>query len=560
MESVIPKKMIAIISKYCNMDLEQNEEYIPILLKRLNACSGYPITYKLRNASATDEWFMYYTHNVIVTFTDLTLESGNKKNMVDDSYNVTFRVTAEFNLPGVYMLDGNLDQLTGIDITLKTKEYQEENDSYFPMYTVRNLSSRFPPELNGMQLYGSTIFQTTAKPNQLEDRVDIKGVLDNDHIRVIRAHRAWNMEPDTLLNFYILKDNDLLSYGTDYTIDWNTLEIVVKKIDNSATYRILMYFNYETVNEILNNTAYDRNYDVDKLAKNKFPDVGIEEDVVFVHDPVTDKDRKSDNLFDVDNIPEDKLNKDDVYELLEDPTYCADDAHGHVVDDPDLILFKNRVIINNDADRFRKISKTIFHSDNQPDVEYDIYILNDDDTYCDGEYHPYIDPDLIIEKGIVIIRNDKDSFRTKLSDFYLNGEVPRHELDNPDIIILMDDDTYCIEDREHAYVDPELILDKNAVILVSKIDGLKHRLEDFYLYGSVSDSIVNNPNIIVLEDDPTYCPTEEVQSIEEFTFSMDDDQGIDLASISIGDVDIPTPTNADMHNSSVSKKKFSSSI
>ena len=558
LESVIPKKMIAIMSKYCNMDIEQNEEYIPILLKRLNACSGYPITYKLRNASATDEWFMYYTHNVIVTFSDLTLESGNKKNMVDDSYNITFRVTAEFNLPGVFMIDGNLDQLTGVDITLKTKEYQEENDSYFPLYTVRNLSSRFPSELNGMQLYGSTIFQTTGKANQLEDRVDIKCVLDSDHMRVIRAHHAWNMDPDTLLNFFILKDNELLTSGTDYTIDWNTLEIVVKTIDNSATYRLLMYFNYETVNEILNNTAYNRNYDIDTLSKNKFPETGIEEDVFFVHDQVTDKDKKSENFFDVDKVPEDMVGEDEVYEMLEDPTYCATDEHGNL-DDPDLILFKNLVIINNDADRFREVSKTLFHEDSKPDVKYEIYILQEDDTYCVDDYHPYIDPDLIIEKGVVIIRNKDGTFRQRLSDFYLNGEVPYHEADNPNLFILMDDSTYCLEDNEHVYVDPESILDKNAIILINELDGFKQRLDNFYLNGTVPESILNNPNIIVLEDDPTYCTEEDHHMIEEVAFSMEDDQGIDIMSISIGDVEVPA-SNADIHNSSVSKKKFSSSI
>lgn len=477
MESVIPKKMIAIISKYCNMDLEQNEEYIPILLKRLNACSGYPITYKLRNASATDEWFMYYTHNVIVTFSDLTLESGNKKNMVDDSYNVTFRVTAEFNLPGVYMLDGNLDQLTGIDITLKTKEYQEENDSYFPMYTVRNLSSRFPPELNGMQLYGSTIFQTTAKPNQLEDRVDIKGVLDNDHIRVIRAHRAWNMEPDTLLNFYILKDNDLLSYRTDYTIDWNTLEIVVKTIDNSATYRLLMYFNYETVNEILSNTAYNRNYDVNTLHKNKFPDTSVVEGEFSLQGKHDDVDIVNETLYEAGAVPEDKAGQEGIYEIHEDTNH--NDEHGTIVD-PELILANGRLVFNNDSDRFKQVSKNMYYEENAPANKEDVYILEDDETYCD--------------------------------------------------------------DEEHKYVDPELIIDKDAVILRNAEDGYKHRLEGFYLAGKVPAENANDPNNIILEDDPTYCA---------------DDHGVDIMSISIAGID---SSPADLHNSAVSTKKFSSSI
>lgn len=306
LESVIPKKMIAIMSKYCNMDLEQSEEYIPILLKRLNACSGYPITYKMRNASATDEWFMYYTHNVITTFTDLNIESGNKKNMTDDYYNITFKVIAEFNMPGVYMIDGNLDKVSNIDVTLRSKEYQEENDAYFPLYTVWNLYSRFPAEMNGMQLYGTTIFQTSAPPTALEDRIDISCVLDNEHIKVIKTHKAWNMNPETLLSFYILQDQKLLTAGVDYRIDWNTLEIVVTTIDNTSTYRLIMYFNYSTINEILNNSAYDRNYDVNKPKENKFPEPEVVEEEI-IPTPSTEVEQTP-TLPDI--IPEDITNAD----------------------------------------------------------------------------------------------------------------------------------------------------------------------------------------------------------------------------------------------------------
>lgn len=476
LESVIPKKMIAIMSKYCNMDIEQNEEYIPILLKRLNACSGYPITYKLRNASATDEWFMYYTHNVIVTFSDLTLESGNKKNMVDDSYNITFRVTAEFNLPGVFMIDGNLDQLTGVDITLKTKEYQEENDSYFPLYTVRNLSSRFPSELNGMQLYGSTIFQTTGKANQLEDRVDIKCVLDSDHMRVIRAHHAWNMDPDTLLNFFILKDNELLTSGTDYTIDWNTLEIVVKTIDNSATYRLLMYFNYETVNEILSNTAYDRNYDVDKLATNKFLETGLVDGEFSIYGKHDDDEPSNDMLYEAGKVPADKVGQEGIYEIHEDTNH--EEEHGTVLD-PELLLHEGRLIINNDSERFKMVSKNMYYEEKAPANKDDIYILEDDETYDAGEEHEYVDPETIIDKDAVILRNNEDEYKYRLDGFYLAGKVP----------------------PEHA----------------------------------------DDPNNVILEDDPTYCA---------------DEHGIDIMSISIADND----TTADIHNSAVTKKRFSSSL
>lgn len=381
LESIIPKPIIGIISKYCGMDLEESEEYIPILLKRLNACSAYPITYKLRNASATDEWFLYYTHNIIVTFSDLTLESGRRKNMVEDEFPITFRVTAEFNLPGVYFIDGNLEKLNSVDITLVTKEYSSENDTYIPIYTLNNLYSRFPYENNGMQLYGSTIFKTETKDNQLEDHIDIKGVLDDNHIRVIRAHRAWNMNPDTLMRIYLLKNGDILEYRKEYYIDWNSMELVVRNPDDEATYRFVMYFNYETVNEILTNTAYLNNYDVNTLKENKVPEGSKENYIVNIGSSIDASIyQPSENIFAKENIPE---GKDDSFILEHDPEYCKGCNHEPI--DPDLILYKNKVIVNTSDGRYKAPSDSLILKEHATDDDMkdpSKFILEKDPDYC----------------------------------------------------------------------------------------------------------------------------------------------------------------------------------
>lgn len=277
LESVIPKKLIGGISKICGMDLDQSLDYIPMLIKRLNACSGYPITYKVRNASATDEWFLYYTHRVCFTFQDLNLEGGTRKNMSEDRYPITFRVSAEFNLPGCYFLEAlrNYPLTISADLVAKT-DYGSDYDAMFPLFTIPNITDRFPAEKNGMHLYGTSIFKTDPpkdpKHPLLEDRTSLQGILDNDHIRVIRSYISWRMNPASLLMVEVLKNNEDLVYGKDFAVDWNTLDLVVRHPDQNATYRIAMYFNYETVNEILNNEKYANMYDVSQLEKNRFPD------------------------------------------------------------------------------------------------------------------------------------------------------------------------------------------------------------------------------------------------------------------------------------------------
>lgn len=277
LESVIPKRIIALISKLYGMDLDDHEEYIPIILRLLNQHSAYPITYKIRNASSTDEWFLYYSHRVYITFMDLQMDGGSKKNMSEDKYPITFRVNSEFNLPAMYFLEATRAIPQDIEVTLESTTYGSDESDMFPMFTIPNIYSKFPQMKDGMMLYGTSIFKTDEVKYAIEDRVQFRDVLDNDHIRVIRSHIKWNMPTETLMKIYIVKNRVDQVEGTDYWIDWNTLEVVIKNPDRTATYRIAIYFNFEEVNEILSNDKYERAYDIPEIIPTPIPEP--EEDV-----------------------------------------------------------------------------------------------------------------------------------------------------------------------------------------------------------------------------------------------------------------------------------------
>jgi hypothetical protein len=335
LESVIPKRLIGTISKLCGMDLDESLDYIPMLIRRLNSCSGYPITYKVRNASATDEWFLYYTHRVCFTFQDLTHESGMKKNMSEDRYPITFRVSAEFNLPGCYFLEAlrNMDLTVSADLVSKT-DYGSDYDTMFPLFTIPNILNRFPAEKNGMQLYGTSIFKTDPpkdpKNPPMEDRISLQGLLDNDHIRVIRTHISWKMNPASLLAVEVLKNNEDLVYGRDFEIDWNSLDLVVRYPDQNSTYRIAMYFNYTTVNEILNNDTYANAYDVSQLKVNEMPEQT--KDGVYIPIQGTPIAGRADELVDENDPRSGQPNIDTLHPLEEEPSPA--DIHNLGVLDP----------------------------------------------------------------------------------------------------------------------------------------------------------------------------------------------------------------------------------
>lgn len=269
LEAVIPKTMIRYMSKLCKMDITETPEYIPMFLKHLNSVSGYPITYKIRNASATDEYFMYYTHNLIITFDDLSIESGNKKNMVDENYDITFRVVAEFNLPGLFVLDGDIKKIDELRVDLLNKNVVSDpnDDEYIPIYTLSNLYNRYPPFRDGLQLYGSFIFHTDTDRQNIDDSVDLGCVLDGDHQRMIKLHTDYGMVPETICNLVLVKNQEEQSVDK-FSMNWDTMRMTIHNSDSYATYRIVIYINSETINSGLVNTRMSGPYDASALKDN----------------------------------------------------------------------------------------------------------------------------------------------------------------------------------------------------------------------------------------------------------------------------------------------------
>ena len=271
LESVIPKTIINYIGKLCRMDISNNPDLIPVLLHHLNSISGYPITYKMRNASATDEYFMYYKHRLLIVFYDLSIEDGNKKNMVDDTYNITFKVSAEFNLPGMYVITPNpYTKITDVEIRDITPYVEGEGEvvDYIPLFTLSNLWNKYPKDKDGMTLYGTSIFYTEKEKDGKTDIVELTPLLEPEKQKVIRFYTGYSLKHDTLLKVYILKDSNELVENEDYIIDWNRFEIQILKSEYKATYRIIIYISATTFNEIEKEIKDLPNFDKDTLHDN----------------------------------------------------------------------------------------------------------------------------------------------------------------------------------------------------------------------------------------------------------------------------------------------------
>lgn len=251
LESMLPRSMMSYISKLLGYDIDANSARIPSFLRYLKKVSQFPITYKMRNASATDEFFMYYNHDIIVNFTDLSIDEGTKKNMSDDSYNITFHVTAEFNLPGLFVLTGNNSTLHDMKIDFVIGNDTNSIKEYIPLCTFNNFYNKYPSTLDGFKLYTTSIFNVEPDKITKNDYLDITELFDQEVLQVIKENVDLNSSIDALLKIIIVKDNVELTYTTDWTVDYNKMQVTLIKPDKYSTYRIIIYFNSLKINDRL---------------------------------------------------------------------------------------------------------------------------------------------------------------------------------------------------------------------------------------------------------------------------------------------------------------------
>lgn len=252
LESMIPRSMIEYIGKLINININ-NESQTGIMLDYLNNNSAYPITYKMRNSSSRDEFFMYFNSSLLVTFSDLEISEGTKKGMVGDIYPITFRTTVDFNLPGAYYLIGDINnhpEGLSIDIVVNDS-YQKE---FIPIFTINNLFNNLKSSNENFKLYSTCLFKTEPEINGKDDKLPIDIMIKTDETKkVIKQHIANSIPIDCFLEIVLLKDNTKCEYKEDWYIDWNTFTLTILNSDSCATYRLILFID----NLYLNNKILD---------------------------------------------------------------------------------------------------------------------------------------------------------------------------------------------------------------------------------------------------------------------------------------------------------------
>lgn len=426
LEAVLPKTMVTYMSRLCNMDIDTYPEFIPMFLRHLNSVAGYPITYKVKNASATDEFFMYYQHNLVVTYTDLQLESANKKGMLDESYNITFRVTVDFNLPGLFILDGAESNMAKLKVLLvdKTslgKGYDQDKDDFIPLFSLSNFYNKFPQRREGLTLYGSFLFTSEEKSHS--DTADIGLLIEPEHQKAIRFHTKYGMLDKTICRVYVMKNSEELAED-QFTVNWDTFKIEYKNPDPSATYRVAIYMNMEVLNADLSNPRIDEPYDQHALRENSIDYSNTKnQTVIDLDDPKsTDTDFTADakgffedkeipGFFRAEGIDYDRVDKSKKGTIVATPTSRNhEDAWHNMATVPKYNEFAGDMKLtpsdHRDENSFHNMAQEVKNSSIYPDIELTPSDHRDEDSFHRMAQETK-DIDIYKDMNVINSNNDK---------------------------------------------------------------------------------------------------------------------------------------------------------
>lgn len=257
LEAMIPRHMIKAMGKLSNIDIDNpNSNQIPVILQMLNRYSRYPITYKMRNGTGLDEFYMYYQTYVMLSFEELQTDEVNRKNFADNFYQIKFQCIADFNIPGLFAIIGEKEPPKIIKEDLRVIEPNGCHE-LVPLFTVNNFYNRYPTIRNGF-VYHTTARFKLEETRKLSEKVPIQLLFDSWRLDIIHEYDNNKVPMCTLINLIILRDGKELEEGTDFITHWNSMEIEVFNPDHESTYQLIIYVNNNLfTNERIEHVEHD---------------------------------------------------------------------------------------------------------------------------------------------------------------------------------------------------------------------------------------------------------------------------------------------------------------
>lgn len=237
LELYIPYDFSYLISNVAKIDIKKDDSVYDFMTY-MNSIFYYPITYKLKSGSNTDEFFMYYNTDIDTTISDVQAGTGIKDGQIRRAFDITFTIRCEFNTIGYFTLNAP-------DIKKKINIPSTENLAISTIFSdVINLNDFDLPV--GWSIISWPIFKLKEK----ESSISIDGILNQSLRVVIDHHLKFGIPMERFINIQFRENGQVLS-SENYYIDWKNRILNIINPNYRRTYRLLVSVSHEYINNII---------------------------------------------------------------------------------------------------------------------------------------------------------------------------------------------------------------------------------------------------------------------------------------------------------------------
>lgn len=238
LELYLPKEFCKLVSNISKVDMYNKDESVYDFLTYMNSIWHYPITYKLKGGSNSDEFFMYYITDIDTVFQDPQAGPGVKDGQIQRGFDISFSIRCEFNTIG-YLTVNSPDLKKQVHIPTT------DNQTIVPIFSdTINLDDFDLPV--GWTVLGWPIF----KLNQGENSISIDNILNQSLRTVIDHHLKLGIPMERFIKVQFRENGQILDNELFY-IDWTNRKLILSNPNPRRTYRLIISVSHDYINNLI---------------------------------------------------------------------------------------------------------------------------------------------------------------------------------------------------------------------------------------------------------------------------------------------------------------------
>lgn len=238
LELYIPNEFCALISNLIHIPIHGEGGSVYDFLTYMNSAWGYPITYKMKGGSNTDEFFLYHVEDIDTVVQEPQSGQGVKDNQIRRGFDISFTVRCDFNSIGYFMLSA-----PAIEKQIIVPSHEDQ--VVIPMLTdTINLDDFQLPV--GWKILSWPIFKLDHGSNS----IDIDPILNESLRTVIDHHLRIGIPMEKFIQIQFRENGKILTNEAFY-IDWGARRLYIANPNYRRTYRLIVSCSIAYINNLV---------------------------------------------------------------------------------------------------------------------------------------------------------------------------------------------------------------------------------------------------------------------------------------------------------------------